>query len=211
MIVVVVEEEYGEYTLAAVVSGLVLGCLLALPDNPSICRCPKWRCADITCQVAGEGQTMALSQHGVGGGKKESDEAVKQNSATGNRTLPTAMSVRNPGQSPRVLGLQAIVDRGRNCLPSRRGKRESLPSPLTVTGQGTSANGHGVNGKPKAVPSQPTAVDLEIGGAYTVPRKKRAGDVQGASAAVGFTGLLLLAPSVGWARRPLYKKTNAKY
>ena len=47
---------------------------------------------------------MAPSQRGVGGGKKGSDEAVEQNSSTGNRTLPTAMSVWNLGQSPRVLG-----------------------------------------------------------------------------------------------------------
>jgi hypothetical protein len=33
LIVVVVEEEYGEETLATVVSGLVLGCLLPLPDH----------------------------------------------------------------------------------------------------------------------------------------------------------------------------------
>ena len=79
-------------------------------------------------------------------------------------------------------------------------------------GTGTSpANGQGVDGKRKAVPSQPTVADLEIGGAYTVPRKKRAGDVQGAAAAVGLTGLSLPTPSAGWARRPLYKKTNAKY
>ena len=43
------------------------------------------------------------------------------------------MSVRNLGQSPRALGSQAILDgRGRNHLPSRRGKRESLPSLATV-------------------------------------------------------------------------------
>jgi hypothetical protein len=33
IVVVVVEEEYGEEMLATVVSGLVLGCLLALPDH----------------------------------------------------------------------------------------------------------------------------------------------------------------------------------
>jgi hypothetical protein len=33
LIVVVVEEEYREDALATVVSGLVLGCLLALPDH----------------------------------------------------------------------------------------------------------------------------------------------------------------------------------
>ena len=39
-------------------------------------------------------------------------------------------------------------------------------------GKGTSENGHGVDaGKRKAVPSQPTAADLEVGGVYTVPRK----------------------------------------
>ncbi len=75
---------------------------------------------------------MALSQRGVGGGKKGNDKAVEQNSTTGNRTLPTAISVWNLGQSPRVLGSQAIMDGGRNCLPSRRGTRESLPSPLTA-------------------------------------------------------------------------------
>jgi hypothetical protein len=33
LIVVAVEEEYGEEMLATVVTGLVLGCLLALPDH----------------------------------------------------------------------------------------------------------------------------------------------------------------------------------
>jgi hypothetical protein len=56
--------------------------------------------------------------------------------------------------------------------------------PQVEPGMGTSANGGGVDGERKAVPRQPTAADLAIGGAYTVPRKKRAGDVQGATAAV---------------------------
>ena len=88
---------------------------------------------------------------------------------------------------------------------------ERKEEPQVGPGKGTSANGRGVDGKRKVVPSRPTAADLEIGGAYTVPRKKRAGDVQGAAAAVGLTGLSLPTPSAGWARRPLYKKTNAKY
>jgi hypothetical protein len=75
---------------------------------------------------------MAPSRRGVGGGKKGRNKAVEQNTSTGNRTLPMAMSVRNLGQSPCVLGLQAILDGWRNRLPSRRGTRESLPCPLTV-------------------------------------------------------------------------------
>jgi hypothetical protein len=75
---------------------------------------------------------MAPSQRGIGGGKKGSNNSVEQNSSTGNWTLPTAISVWNFGQSPRVLGLQASLVGRWNCLPSRHGKRESLPSPLTV-------------------------------------------------------------------------------
>ncbi|KAI2513045.1 hypothetical protein MHU86_1336 [Fragilaria crotonensis] len=44
--------------------------------------------------------------------------------------------------------------------------------PQVEPGMGTSANGGGVDGERKAVPRQPTAADLAIGGAYTVPRKK---------------------------------------
>ena len=44
--------------------------------------------------------------------------------------------------------------------------------PQVEPGMGTSANGGGVDGKRKAVPRQPTAADLAIGGAYTVTRKK---------------------------------------
>ncbi|KAI2493085.1 hypothetical protein MHU86_21469 [Fragilaria crotonensis] len=44
--------------------------------------------------------------------------------------MPTAMSVRNLGQSPRVLGSQAIVD-GAESPPLRRGT-ESLPTPSSV-------------------------------------------------------------------------------
>ena len=42
------------------------------------------------------------------------------------------MSARSLGQSPRILGSQAILNRRRNCLSSRRGTRDSLPSPSTV-------------------------------------------------------------------------------
>ena len=79
--------------------------------------------------------------------------------------------------------------------------------PRVQPGKGTSANGHGVDGKRKSVPSPPTAADLEIGGAYTVPRKKQAGAVQGAAAAVDLTALL--SPNV-WARRPQYRKMNVR-
>ena len=75
---------------------------------------------------------MSPSRHGVGGRKKGCDKTVKQNGGSLNRTLPTARSVQNLGQSPRALGSQAILDGGRNCLPSRRGKRGSLPSPQSV-------------------------------------------------------------------------------
>ncbi|KAI2489734.1 hypothetical protein MHU86_24861 [Fragilaria crotonensis] len=50
--------------------------------------------------------------------------------------------------------------------------------PQVEPGMGTSANGGGVDGERKAVPRQPTAADLAIGGAYST-KKKRAGDVQG--------------------------------
>jgi hypothetical protein len=75
---------------------------------------------------------MAPSRHGVDGGKKGSDKAVKQSSSTGNRTLSTAMSVRNLVQLSRALGSKAILDGRRSRLPSRRGTRESLPSPSKV-------------------------------------------------------------------------------
>jgi hypothetical protein len=52
---------------------------------------------------------------------------------------------------------------------------EKKGEPWMGPGRGTSANGHGVDGKQKVVPSQPAVADLEIGGAQTVPRKKRAG------------------------------------
>ena len=117
------EEEHGEDALATVISGRA---------SSHCCRCPKWRRADLTCQAAGEGQTMSPSQRRVGGRKKGGHKAAKQKGATGNRTLPTATSVRNLGQSPRVLGSQVILDGGRNRLPSRRGIRESLPRPSAV-------------------------------------------------------------------------------
>ena len=69
-------------------------------------------------------------------------------------------------------------------------KGEPQVEPRVQPGTGTSANGHGVDGKRKSIPSPPTAADLEIGGAYTVPRKKRAGTVQVAAAAVDLTALL---------------------
>ena len=75
---------------------------------------------------------MSSSRRGVGGHGKGSYEVVEENGAAGNRTLPTAMSVRNLGQSPRVMGSQAILDGGRNHLPSRHGLRESLPIPSSV-------------------------------------------------------------------------------
>ena len=71
----------------------------------------------------------------VGGRKKgRGNNAVEQNSSgdTGNRTLPTAISFRNLGQSPRVSGSQAILDGGRKRLPSRRSDKERLPSPSAV-------------------------------------------------------------------------------
>jgi hypothetical protein len=54
---------------------------------------------------------MAPSRREVGGGKKGSDEAVKQNSSTGDRTLPTAMSVRNLGQLPPCFGVAGNLGR----------------------------------------------------------------------------------------------------
>ena len=77
---------------------------------------------------------MSPSGRRVGGRKKGSNnKAVKQNGgAPGNQTLLTAMSFRNLGQSPRVSGLQAILDGGQKRLPSRRGNKERLPSPSAV-------------------------------------------------------------------------------
>jgi hypothetical protein len=55
-----------------------------------------------------------------------------------------------------------------------------------------------IDGKREAVPTrQPTAADLAIGGAYTVPRKKRAGNVQGATVAVDLIASLLPGRSAG--------------
>jgi hypothetical protein len=71
-------------------------------------------------------------QRGVGVRKRGTKRAVRGDGATCNRTLPTAMTVRNLGQSARVLGFQAVVDGGRTRLPSRRGKRESAQSPTAV-------------------------------------------------------------------------------
>jgi hypothetical protein len=88
-------------------------------------------------------------------------------------------------------------------------RAERKGEPRVEPGKGTSANGRGIDGKRKAVPSQPTAADLEIGGAYTVPRKRRAGGVQGAAAAVDLIGLSSPGPSA-WARRPQYRKKNVK-
>ena len=47
---------------------------------------------------------MSSSRRGVGGREKGSFEVVEDNGAARNRTLPTAGSVRNLGQSPRVWG-----------------------------------------------------------------------------------------------------------
>ena len=88
---------------------------------------------DLTCKAARECQTMAANSRGVGGCKKGGRKTVEQNGrAAGNRTFPSAMSVRNLGQSPHVLGLQAILNGGLNRLPSRGGKRTNILSPLTV-------------------------------------------------------------------------------
>jgi hypothetical protein len=132
LIVIVVEEEYREDAVETVVSGLVLGCLLALPDHhPFVVVC-----SDIVRTFSARQQGRAKPWHPVDAGlevaRRVATRLSKQNSATGNQTLPTAKSVRNLGQLPRVLGLQAILDGGRNRLLSRHETRESLPSLSTV-------------------------------------------------------------------------------
>jgi hypothetical protein len=113
---------------------------------------------------------------------------------------------------PKLIAVESTVPLGGTVgYQVPRVWAERKEEPQVGLGKGTSANGRGVDGKRKVVPSRPTAADLEIGGAYTVPRKKRAGDVQEAAAAVGLTGLSLPTPSAWCARRPPYKKTNAKY
>jgi hypothetical protein len=85
---------------------------------------------------------MSPSRRRVGGRKKKgSNKAVEQNGGdTGNRTLPTAMCFWNLGQSPRVSGLQAILDGGQKRLPSRRGDKECLPSPSAVMSQSSESD-----------------------------------------------------------------------
>ena len=70
--------------------------------------------------------------HGVGVRKRGTKRAVAKKRDTGNRTLPTATTVKNLGRSTRVLGSQTAVDGGRTRLPSTRGKRESDQSPTAV-------------------------------------------------------------------------------
>ncbi|KAI2506820.1 hypothetical protein MHU86_7605 [Fragilaria crotonensis] len=158
LIVVVVGEEHGEEDmLATVVSGLVCWVVSS-----------SWRLITIpllSSEVAlrgpylpgsRRGQTMSSSrQGGVGGCGKGSNKVVQENGATGNLTLPTAMSVWNLGQLPRDLGSLAILDGGRNCLPSRRGwdereSSESLVSYVAVvhgccTGRKGMRSGNGSN------------------------------------------------------------------
>jgi hypothetical protein len=47
-----------------------VGLFPRLAWSSSRCCCPKWQCADLTCQAAGEGQTLASCWRGVGGRKK---------------------------------------------------------------------------------------------------------------------------------------------
>ena len=113
---------------------------------------------------------------------------------------------------PKLIAVESRISRGApagywepRVWVERKG--EPQVEPRVQPGTGTSANGHGVDGKRKSIPSPPTAADLEIGGAYTVPRKKQAGTVQVAAAAVDLTALL--SPDV-WARRPQYRKKNVR-
>ncbi len=127
------------------------------------------------------------------------------NEATANEVAAAVepISVRRP----KLIDVEPPVPLCR--VPRVRVERMEDPR-VDKQGTGTSAaNGHGVDGKWKAVPSQPTVADLEIGGAYTVPRKKRASGVQRAAAAVDLTSLSLLSPSA-WARRPLHRKKIVK-
>ncbi len=134
LIVVFVDEEYGEEDeLATVAIGLVLGCLLVVVrDHHPILVVRSGVARTLPARQQEKAKQCHPVDGGGGGRGKGRFDVVEEKGAAGNRTLPTAMSVRNLGQSPRVLGSQAIVDGGRNRLPSRRGTRESLPTPSSV-------------------------------------------------------------------------------
>ncbi len=95
MIVVAVEEEYREDALATVVSGLVLGCLLALPDHHPIVVVQSCNVRTLPARQ----QERAKPWHPL-----DARLAVARRVAT--------RLFWNLGQSPSVLGLQAILDGG---------------------------------------------------------------------------------------------------
>ena len=121
------EEKYRDDALATVVSGLVLVCLLALPDRHPVVIVQS---GDVWTLPVRQQERAKPWHPGDAGlvverrvGTRLSNRTAVQ--ATGTRTLPTAMSVRNLGQMPGFLGSQAILDGERN--------QKSLLSPLTLT------------------------------------------------------------------------------
>ena len=116
MIVIDVEEKHREDALATVVSGLVLICLLVMPD-----------CHPVVVVQSGNVRTLPARQHE----RAKPWHPVDTGLAVA-RMVATKLSHRTAvspvtghlGQSPGVLGSQAILDGGRN--------RKRLLSPLTV-------------------------------------------------------------------------------
>jgi hypothetical protein len=109
-----VQVEYREDALATIVSGLVLGCLLALlPDHhPVLVAVQNSKFGPyLPSRRRGPHQDGTQLTRGWRS-QKGSHKAVEQSGATGNRTFPTAMTVWNLGQSPCVLGLQAVLNGG---------------------------------------------------------------------------------------------------
>jgi hypothetical protein len=99
---------------------LVLGCLLALPDHHPVCVVQS---GDVRTLPARQQES---AKPWVGGCKKGSVKAVEQIGATGHQTLPTAMSVWNLGQLPRVLKLQAILVGGEIDFLSSVGREQGF-------------------------------------------------------------------------------------
>ena len=81
MIVIVVEEEYGEDALATVVSGLVLGCLLVVLDQHAIVVVRS----DIVRALPARQQERAKPSHPVDGGLAVTGRVVTRLSK---RTVP---------------------------------------------------------------------------------------------------------------------------
>ena len=102
MIVVVVEEVYRQDALATVVNGLLLGCLLALPDHHPVVVVQS---ANVRTLPARQ-QERARPWHPVDAGLAVATRLL-------NRTVPpVARHCQRQCLSPRVLGSQAILDGG---------------------------------------------------------------------------------------------------